>query len=232
MKNRFAAILCACVMTTAILPVQASAAPDMSGYADEVTALVNRERAAEGLAPLYAVPVLCELADVRAEELSELFSHTRPDDTLCYSILDDNNIRYYAFAENIAYGYDTPAEVVDGWMHSEGHRANILDSYLEYLGVGVYYENGTYYWVQLFTGGVELPDAYLPVMTEPEPTEPEILRGDVDADGVFTVADIVMLQKYLLGVGMLTQPEAADLYADGVTDIYDLALMKREMVRI
>ncbi|HCF82769.1 MAG TPA: serine protease, partial [Ruminococcaceae bacterium] len=50
--------------------------------------------------------------------------------------------------ENIAYGYRTPAEVVEGWLNSPGHRANILTGSFTHIGVG-YNENGNY-WVQLF----------------------------------------------------------------------------------
>ena len=57
-------------------------------------------------------------------------------------------------AENIAAGYATPKAVVEGWMNSPGHRANILTSGLKKLGVGYTTSNDRYghYWVQLFIG--------------------------------------------------------------------------------
>ncbi|MCR4643928.1 MAG: family 43 glycosylhydrolase [Oscillospiraceae bacterium] len=61
--------------------------------------------------------------------------------------------------------------------------------------------------------------------TEPEPVK---IRGDVDANGVFELADIIMMQKYLLGVGELNDYDMGDMMEDGVLDIFDLGLMKRE----
>ena len=52
--------------------------------------------------------------------------------------------------ENIAYGYRDPEDVMDGWMHSSGHKANILRTNYDRIGVGCYINNGTCYWVQLF----------------------------------------------------------------------------------
>lgn len=70
-----------------------------------------------------------------------------------------------------------------------------------------------------------------PVPTETEPpTEPQKIRGDVDANGRFEVADIVLMQKYLLGIGSLKAPEQGDMYEDGVLNVYDLGLMKREIL--
>ena len=70
-------------------------------------------------------------------------------------------------------------------------------------------------------------------MTEPPATEPQsqALRGDVDQNGAVEVADIVMMQKYLLCSGTLIAPEQGDMNEDGVIDVFDLALMKRELLR-
>ncbi|MDE5563965.1 MAG: hypothetical protein K2I93_02325 [Oscillospiraceae bacterium] len=172
--------VCAIVMTctAAVCPVQASAVQtDTTAYADAVVALVNEERAEAGLEPVYAVPVLNDAAKVRSSEIIGNFSHTRPDGRGCSTILNDNSIPWRTCGENIAYGYPTPEAVMDGWMHSDGHRANILGDF-DYIGVGVVWENGTLYWTQVFTGGVELADAYLPGETvtpsvpDSQPTEP------------------------------------------------------------
>ncbi len=53
------------------------------------------------------------------------------------------------------------------------------------------------------------------------------VQGDVNADGSFTVLDLVAMQKYLLGCTALADPAAGDLQADGVLDIYDLGMMKK-----
>lgn len=78
------------------------------------------------------------------------------------------------------------------------------------------------------------PPATEPPVTEPPATEqqtPEKLRGDVDANGEVNVLDVVMLQKYLLGIGSLTDASQGDLNEDDVIDIFDLGLLKREVLR-
>ncbi len=123
---------------------------DESEYAERVFELVNEEREAAGKDPLEWDESLAECARIRAEELTEKFSHTRPDGTLCFSILDEKNIRGSAWGENIAMGQRTPEAVMDGWMHSDGHKANILKDKFTQIGVGCYIENGTAHWVQMF----------------------------------------------------------------------------------
>ena len=126
---------------------------DSSEFAKEVVRLVNIERANVGVQPLEFSEELTERADVRAEEIVGVFSHTRPDGSDCFSIL--RGINYRTCGENIAAGKSTPEAVVDQWMNSSGHRANILNGNFKYLGVGYCYdENSMYkhYWVQLFIG--------------------------------------------------------------------------------
>ena len=122
-------------------------------YAEEVLALVNEERAKEGLSPLKLDTALNEAAMIRAKEIVERFEHTRPDGTSCFTVLADKNITYRAAGENIAAGQSTPAMVMNSWMNSQGHRANIMSADFGKLGVGfVKASSGyQYYWVQLFT---------------------------------------------------------------------------------
>ena len=64
-----------------------------------------------------------------------------------------------------------------------------------------------------------------------DPSEESVsLRGDADADGTIGVLDIVMLQKYILGEGTLTDAESADMNGDGTVDVFDLALLKRVLL--
>ncbi len=136
---------------------------DLQEFADQVVALVNQERAAEGLNPLYAVPLLHEVSAVRAEECVTSFSHTRPNGTSCGTILDEYNISWFHRGENIAYGYRTPESVMNDWMNSDGHRANILGESFTHMGVGVFLSGSTYYWTQTFVGGTNATDgAYMP----------------------------------------------------------------------
>ncbi len=125
------------------------------GYAREVAGIVNRERAANGLSPLKYSDQLSEAALVRAEEIQTVFSHTRPNGTRCFTAVTDAGINYTSVGENIAYGQRTPEEVMRSWMNSSGHRANILGNY-QYIGIGVTYRNGTYYWSQFFATSKDL----------------------------------------------------------------------------
>ncbi len=134
-----------------------------SDYANQVAALVNQERAANGLKPVRMSPQLSQAANVRAVEIKQNFSHTRPDGTSCFTAVTDMGITYQYVAENIAYGQKDPESVMNAWMNSSGHRANILNKNMEYIGVGVNYDNGVYYWTQFFAASSVLSDdSYLP----------------------------------------------------------------------
>lgn len=119
---------------------------------EEMLALINRERAAAGAAPLTLDDKLCQAAQVRAQELVQSYSHTRPDDRTCYTAMDEAGVTYRAAAENIAAGYFSVAEVMDGWMNSEGHRTNLLNTKYSRVGIGFYYSSSGYKtnWVQMF----------------------------------------------------------------------------------
>lgn len=147
------------LISTAVLSYEN---PELAEYAKQVAILVNRERLSKGLQPVKFSPQLSEAANVRSSELRKSFSHTRPDGTSCFTVLKEFDISYVSAAENIAYGQRTPEIVMDAWMNSSGHRANILNKNMEYIGVGVVYNNGIYYWTQLFAASDALSDAYLP----------------------------------------------------------------------
>ena len=88
-------------------------------YAEDVLAAVNRNRTAYGLRPLTLAEDLCEDADIRAEEIVSNFSHTRPNGSSCFTVIDGS---YRRVAENIAGGHATAEETVDQWMNSPPHR--------------------------------------------------------------------------------------------------------------
>jgi uncharacterized protein YkwD len=128
-----------------------TATPTTNSYdalAAEVVRLVNIERANVGLAPLEIVSALQEAAFVRAEEIAQSFSHTRPDGRDPFTVLAEFGINMYAAGENIAAGQRSPEEVMNSWMNSSGHKANILNGSFTKIGVGV----EGFYWVQLFIG--------------------------------------------------------------------------------
>lgn len=114
--------------------------------------LVNQERAKAGLAPLTMVEETNTAAGIRAKEIYNKFAHERPDGSKYRTVLDQCNVSYSYCGENVAYGYRSPDAVMDGWMNSEGHKANILNERFTKIGVGHYKgSNGYDYWSQLFT---------------------------------------------------------------------------------
>ena len=120
-----------------------------SPEADQVIALVNSYRKQNGLDPLQKNELLTSAATIRSKELAQLFSHTRPDGTSCFTAIS-SSYDYRSLGENIAAGYSSADSVMNGWMNSPGHRANILDSDFTDIGVAVYEYKGYKYWVQVF----------------------------------------------------------------------------------
>ncbi len=125
-------------------------------FEQETLYLLNELRYDNNLDPLSAFPDLDDASQVRADELIELFSHTRPNGESCFSILNEYSINYFAAGENIAAGHQTPEAVMTGWYNSPGHRDNMLSADFSHVGIGHTYASGTQYghhWVQLFVGG-------------------------------------------------------------------------------
>ena len=125
----------------------------MDSYAEQVLSLVNAERANAGLAPLSMNYTLVSASKVRAAEITQSFSHTRPNGSSCFTAYDEAGVSYQKAGENIAAGYMSPETVMNGWMNSPGHRANILDGSFTQIGIACYYDPNSsygYYWVQNF----------------------------------------------------------------------------------
>ena len=113
----------------------------------KVFEIVNQERIKAGVKPLKFNNDMYKAAMVRAKECDESFSHDRPNGTSCFTALKEAGVKYFSAGENIAMGYRTPADVMKGWMDSEGHRNNILDPDFTDFACGVY-KSG--YWSQFF----------------------------------------------------------------------------------
>ena len=121
-------------------------------YEQEVIRLVNVERAKAGLKALTEDWELSRVARYKSQDMHDLryFSHTSPTYGSPFDMIKAFGIRYRTAGENIAMGYRTPAAVVQGWMNSPGHRANILNASYTKIGVG-YVASGNY-WTQHFIG--------------------------------------------------------------------------------
>lgn len=114
-------------------------------YAQQVVDLVNQERAKVGVSPVTMDAELTEAAMQRAAECSLYFSHTRPNGTLCFTISSRMH------GENIAAGSSTPAGVMNQWINSAGHYANIIDRDWDSIGIGCFRVGAVTYWVQAFS---------------------------------------------------------------------------------
>lgn len=125
-----------------------------NGFAQEVLALVNAERAKENLAPLAMGDAKRQAAaDERAKEVAKVASHTRPDGTNCFTVLKEYGVSDTATGENAAWGETTPEKVVADWMASEGHRVNIMDPAAKYMCLGYNYDANSQWghnWIQIF----------------------------------------------------------------------------------
>lgn len=121
-----------------------SGGQSMTSLAAQVISEVNAERAKHGLAPLTVNSRLTGAACIRAREIVEKFSHTRPDGSGWSSVSPA------ALGENIAKGHNSAERVMAAWMSSDGHRKNILRESFGSIGVCALQVNGVIYWVQLF----------------------------------------------------------------------------------
>lgn len=119
-----------------------------SNFQDQVAQLVNAERAKNGLSPLTHRADLKNVAQKKAMDMinSNYFSHTSPNYGSPFDMMKTFGISYTAAGENIAKGQTTPQQVMNSWMTSSGHRANILNANYNCIGVGFYHGA----WVQMF----------------------------------------------------------------------------------
>ena len=141
-------------------PDEGTSAPDkeqttggvISAYEAEVIRLVNEIRRQNGLGELTASAELSHVARLKSQDMHDkgYFDHTSPTYGSAFDMLRSFGISYRTAGENIAYGYSTPQAVVDAWMNSSGHRANILNASYTQIGVGRVQDGN--YCTQIFVG--------------------------------------------------------------------------------
>ncbi|MGI6730930.1 MAG: CAP domain-containing protein [Anaerovoracaceae bacterium] len=134
-------------------PAPAKSAANIGSYEQQVVDLVNSERAKVGLPALKMNTKLAGVAEKKAEDLRDnnYFAHNSPTYGSPFDMMRQFGVTYTTAGENIARGQKTPAAVMNGWMNSQGHKENILNSNFTEIGVGyVTDSNGTTYWVQMF----------------------------------------------------------------------------------
>lgn len=123
-----------------------------TAYEKEVIRLVNEERTKNGLKALSYDWQLARVARYKSQDMKDnnYFSHTSPVYGSPFQMMKSFGISYKTAGENIARGQATPRAVVDAWMNSSGHRANILNNSFTHIGVG--YVSSGKYWTQMFIG--------------------------------------------------------------------------------
>ncbi|MBJ7931906.1 MULTISPECIES: CAP domain-containing protein [Bacillus cereus group] len=128
----------------------AEEAKSLSEFEQRVVELTNAERTKQGLPALKIDTELSKVARVKSEDMQKnnYFDHNSPTYGSPFDMMKKFGISYTSAGENIAQGQRTPEEVVQAWMNSAGHRANILNNGFTHIGVG-YVESGNY-WTQQF----------------------------------------------------------------------------------
>jgi uncharacterized protein YkwD len=145
-----------------------------------IVTLVNQQRAAAGIAPLSVNPVLTFAAQLHSNQMAQQSTVQGIPEAMAHTLMGVAlpsltsrvvyaGYEYIAVGENIAYGFAGPNEVMNGWMNSSGHRANLLDPNYTEIGVGVRLNpNGTPYYTQVF-GRPITPSATTPPATATPP---------------------------------------------------------------
>jgi len=127
--------------------------PSETALEDQVVTLVNNERAKHGLTKLTKNWQLARVARYKSQDMASknYFSHTSPTYGSPFTMMQNFGISFSAAGENIAMGQQTPQAVMNAWMNSAGHKANILSAVYSQIGVGMAKNSkGVLYWTQDF----------------------------------------------------------------------------------
>ncbi len=207
---------------------------DLQAFAKEIELLVNEARIENGLNPVYVSPYLCEVANIRANELIVKWDHKRPDGSKFTTAIDTDIVPYWYASENIAAGSSTPEGTFNQWKSSENHWAAILNPDITHMGVGVAYDPTSsyrWYWQQVFVQcDVELEGQFIPVRYEIVPE----CEGDLTGDAAVNSYDYIVLTEYLrkkiddLPVYLNDlQIQSADCFKDGLVTESDAKVLQR-----
>jgi uncharacterized protein YkwD len=150
---RSAKALAALVLVLAVLFTTFAGA--LADKSSDVLDLVNSERKAAGLKNVKLNDDLNRVAELRAAEIAEKWSHTRPNGEAWKTAFAEEGVSASYRGENLAKGQYSADKVVDDWMDSEGHRANILNKKFTKMGVASVEIDGVTYWVQVFANEVK-----------------------------------------------------------------------------
>jgi RNA polymerase sigma factor (sigma-70 family) len=126
--------------------------PTPSDTVAQVVALVNQERAKAGCGALTEDPLLEKAAQDHSDDMAAraFFDHTNPDGADPGQRITAAGYKWSTYGENIAQGQQTAEAVMESWMNSPGHRANILNCSFKDIGVGIHKGSGGPWWTQDF----------------------------------------------------------------------------------
>ena len=201
--------------------------------------MCNDARVAEGLQEMYIAPVLVDYAQVRADELTSLFSHDRPDGSKCFSVMKDEDFFYNVCAENIAAGGEDAVETFNQFMNSPGHRKNIMSDEMTHIGTGFVFDKNAkpepdqiaywYYWSMFLIGTYDMHDT--PIVYEGQYI-PVRDPGDADGSKSIDVADASRIMKYSSARSAGANPQvteqflkASDVNGDGAVNAIDAQII-------
>lgn len=157
--SRLLACLLAGVFFGALTGPAIIAAAELPYTSEQLFDLTNQERVRAGLEPFLTGSLINQAAQKKAEDMSVngYFAHRSPSGQDAGDWLNANGYEWRVCGENIAFNYETTQELIEGWMSSSGHRANILSSRFKEMGIGLAMGelNGKtgIFAVQIFTAG-------------------------------------------------------------------------------
>jgi uncharacterized protein YkwD len=140
MVRKIVPFVVALALSLPLLAFDAQHHADVRGMsAAALVEAMNRERAAAGLAPLRLNETLSAAADDRMRDMfaKHYFEHVSPDGIDPFTWAEKRGYDYRAIGENLAVGYRRASDVVDGWMHSAGHRENVMGRDFEEIGIAI-----------------------------------------------------------------------------------------------
>ena len=192
----------------------------------------NEERAALGYQPLKIVPYLNTIAEIRANEAVELYSHIRYDGTEVDSIIDTEIVNFSWAGEVLGRGTYNIESMLNAWKTSpEKHWDIISKETATHVGIAVVYAPDhpkKWHWAAVLVEmpfGETLPDQRLPHEKAIVPK----YCGDVNGDGQIDSFDLVLLNKYINDDVFFNtaQIEAADVLDDGVITTADASALRK-----
>lgn len=204
---------------------------DVETAAETMAARFNEERAKLGLEPMYIVPYLNDLAAIRAQDITEVFDHVRPDGSGIDGLIDVDIVDYNRAAEVLARGSFNIDSVLDAWKKSALHWGYITRAEATHIGIAVYHDPDSeykWYWAAIMVNMDR--DSYLPEQRAPlEDAVVPKYYGDLNGDGQIDSFDLVLLNKYLSKNVYFNeaQEKAADILSDGVITSADASVLRK-----